>query len=59
MTINCCVCGVKICDTPEEFQKTGAYSIQIGERLEIGKDFCRDCVKELFIEIIERIENEI
>ena len=59
MTINCCICKKRICKRPDQFQEAGGYSIQIGERLEIVKDFCPNCAKEIFTEIISRIEDEI
>lgn len=56
--ITCCICGGRICNRPDQFQVSGGYSIQIGEKL-IVKDFCQECAKEIFTEIISRIEDEI
>lgn len=59
MAIDCCVCGENICNRPDQFEESGGYSIQVGEGLGTTKDFCRECAKEIFIEIIARIEDEI
>ena len=55
MTIKCSCCGEVICKYNKDFKACGGISIQIGEKLDIIKDFCNDCAKEIAKELLEEV----